>query len=442
MDSRWRRLTSAVRWTAALAFTILVVALLPPERFVPFLVAVVALQMLGFGFLAWRTDRREAIVLENVEQGLLTVDYDGLVVEGASPVLSEWLDAPDEAAPIWAWFTEVDPALTVAIERGFAMLRDPGLPRDIALLQLPESFQKEGRKISLEWRAVVPGSLLLVATDITTSDNADALDADRSDLLAGMEKVVEDRDEFQTFVRSSQELVDRLAEGVDLGAIRALRDGASAHGLEGLVDACDDAEWDLDSAAERQALVQRWNRTVGALGEAVSAPQSTLARLEGMAVEVKELADAAGIGPLDVWISHAGLVAPRSWDALWQVIHEVIREAIEQGGQASSESSAEPPMRTVLSLQIDRAGDKVGVRITDDGSSIAGPSQTAESTEATRALFGDGSGLVTLEQVAAELGGEATVEREPGHGTTISVWLPATGVRFPEGDTPSPIVLA
>src|SRR4051812_23649605 len=77
---------------------------------------------------------------------------------------------------------------------------------------------------------------------------------------------------------------------------------------------------------------------------------------------------------------------------------------------------------TRVNIHLRRLGDRVTLTIADDGDGFEAP----EAPESLEALAGVGSfGLAGMRERARLVGGDLSVESEPGDGCVISVWVPA-----------------
>jgi len=104
--------------------------------------------------------------------------------------------------------------------------------------------------------------------------------------------------------------------------------------------------------------------------------------------------------PVDLDVRSKGCLPERVEVAAYYVVSEALTNAAKHA-QAS-----------VVTVQVETAGDLVRVGIRDDG--VGG------------AHFGRGSGLVGLKDRIDALGGRMTVQSEPGAGTSLSIELPLT----------------
>jgi two-component system, chemotaxis family, sensor kinase CheA len=141
-------------------------------------------------------------------------------------------------------------------------------------------------------------------------------------------------------------------------------------------------------------------------------------------------------------------------DAMWEPMLHLVRNAIDHGIEHPSERAGKPP-RASLQIQAESIGPNVIVSVVDDGRGIdprrvreaavargllgaeaASRMTDRELTElvfvhgfSTRAQVGDlsgrGVGLDVVRDTVEALGGSASLESQPNHGTRVALSLPA-----------------
>jgi signal transduction histidine kinase len=111
-------------------------------------------------------------------------------------------------------------------------------------------------------------------------------------------------------------------------------------------------------------------------------------------------------------------------DELVQVFTNLMNNAL-QAVESAARRAGEIRVRT------SRAGDRIEVRITDNGTGIQGEhlARMFEPSFTTKTLEkGTGLGLGISRRLVRAFGGDIEVEStRPGEGTTFLVWLPAAG---------------
>ena len=139
-------------------------------------------------------------------------------------------------------------------------------------------------------------------------------------------------------------------------------------------------------------------------------------------------------GPLPV-VTDAGKVR--------QILVSLLSNAVkftESGGRVVVECGVSPVQ--LAGARLSGEGPWTYVRVRDTGSGV--PAAQAESifepfvqgeTGHTRTKGGTGLGLAISRQLARLMEGDITLESEPGRGSTFTLWLPASGLVIPPGES-------
>jgi signal transduction histidine kinase len=114
-----------------------------------------------------------------------------------------------------------------------------------------------------------------------------------------------------------------------------------------------------------------------------------------------------------------------------QILHNLLSNAIKFAEEGEVRLTARPA-----------DGDRVAFAVADTGPGIAREEQlrifdrfTQLDSSHTRRHRGTGLGLSIVKELTGLLGGEVSVESEPGHGATFIVCLPVDSSRF-DGQRP------
>ncbi|HEY1814467.1 MAG TPA: ATP-binding protein [Kofleriaceae bacterium] len=372
--------------------------------------------------LAARTHKMQ-LVFDHIDQGLLVVDLDGEIASDHSAIVEVWLGPMPASRRLADLVRTFAPARADWFALAWASLGDGLMPIELAVTQLPASFEVAGRHLAWSYKPFVPpdGSarILVVITDRT----------------AELVHAREERRERETISLFSRALRDRAgfvescAETARLVAAIEVRDGASisfardVHTLKGvasmlelasLADACHAlesslAEGDLARvAAERVAIAVRW-RELAALAEPfldrargrldvldidVSELEAALARGASAAelsqimaswrderaidrlARVAELAQSVatrlGKGPIEVAIECTSDLRLPVWLApLWSALGHAVRNAIDHGIEpAEVRAAAGKSGAARLALRAGIRGHELVVELADDGYGI------------------------------------------------------------------------
>ncbi len=383
--------------------------------------------------LATRTERM-ALVLENVEQGLVIVQPDGTLADDMSEKLHAFLGPQQPGDRLWDWVSRADASAGSWIEVGWSMLVDGFLPLEVAVEQLPKRFTKNGRVHQLAYRPLGTGDsfsgLLFVVTDVTAEAERERYESEQRELLVLFERVLKDRGGIVEFAAEATEIVDAITEedvsmNVAKRLLHTLKGNALIFGCGSLTRVCHDIEtriadsgqltmadrvelrvsWDHvreklsmlvgDSRARRfeidpkehEAVLRALrdgsarSRVVEMLEEWTLEP--TEIRLKRLADQARNLAVRLGKGTIDVRTHGNGIrLDPEPLRPFWAALLHVLRNAVDHGLESPSERAARGKnTRGAIELATRLQGDRFIVEVTDDGGGIAWDKVRARAIE-------------------------------------------------------------
>jgi HPt (histidine-containing phosphotransfer) domain-containing protein/HAMP domain-containing protein len=189
-------------------------------------------------------------------------------------------------------------------------------------------------------------------------------------------------------------------------------------------------------------------------------------RLALVAEQIERLASRLGRAKVDVICERTTLrLPPRKWSPFWSAFAHVIRNTVDHGVETADKriAAGKPPHATVR-IAITREDDLLVVRIDDDGPGLDWRTVADKAharglpwrthAELEEALFSDGLsscaesgatsgrgiGLGAVRSAVAALGGRVQLTSNPGGGTSLRCWLPAS-LLAPD-QAPRPVVAA
>lgn len=217
------------------------------------------------------------LVLDNVEQGFVTIDREARVVGAYSRIIETWLGPLQLNQCFWAPLTQKQPDAELAFSVGWEQVVDSLMPIEATLDQLPRRLKIDDRHLSLEYRPLGGETftrLLVVITDVTAIVAREASEQEARDLVNLTLKLLNDRAGFLEFVAESRRLVQQIsAPHVDAISLRrdvhTLKGNAALYGLSSVATACHLLEsalqQDEKAAAEREHLVTCWERCLATI---------------------------------------------------------------------------------------------------------------------------------------------------------------------------------
>lgn len=379
-------------------------------------------------------NRDMRLVLDNVNQGFITMSREGILAEERSAIVTRWLGPSAPQQSFLAYVGKCDPVFAEAFELGYEMLLEGFLPLGLCLDQLPKRLRHAGRELEFSYHAIQEQgaavtlhgdpttlhSLLIVINDVTAQVRHARQEADRAELLAMVQGFMSDRSGFMSFFDEVTRLV-KICHDIDTDpvtrkrALHTIKGNAALAGFGVVGDLCHRAEEQIAEGASAEAgdtvraLSARWD-TLGdtfatLLGErardVVEVQRGELmklidelpdtdvsarvtSRLSGWLLEPAErllrrlarharsLAQRLGKGEIDVEVDGGGVrIDPQRWQGLGSELVHVVRNAIDHGLESPDERRAASKRPTpLLQLRASTAGDRLIIDIEDDGRGV------------------------------------------------------------------------
>jgi two-component system, chemotaxis family, sensor kinase CheA len=370
-------------------------------------------------------NRDMRLVLDNVGQGFLTVDPDGLVSAERSAIAARWVGGYVPGKKIWEHLGELDPSGRDWFRVAWEAIGEDVLPLELSIDQLPKRWGSGPTTFALEYRPlVVEGKLtrvLVVMSDVTAQVEREQLEIEQRDFVRVFQCLRKDKKGLLEFFSEADDLVSKLVgEELPVAEVRrllhTLKGNSALFGLSALAAFCHDLESNLletDGAltgGEREQLGRVWGALAvslrGLLGgdrtdrveidqaeyEAVldaldgnGAREEIALRIKGwqfepsqtrltrLAEQARAIASRLGKGNLNVVIEPNDVqLFPGAWSAFWSAFTHAIRNAVDHGIEFSDERlAAGKPAQGQLRLTTQLLGDELVVEIADDGRGIA-----------------------------------------------------------------------
>jgi two-component system, chemotaxis family, sensor kinase CheA len=371
--------------------------------------------------------RNEAmrLVLDNVEQGLATIEPDGTLASERSRVFDTWFGEPQANDSFADQLARSDEPVRLSLKLAWEQVMEGSLPIELAIDQMPRRVEVEGRSYNLDYKPIVEREslhgALLVASDVTQELARLRSDAEQRELLTVFERVMQDRGGFIEFFQECEALVTQIVEGtlsdplLALRALHTVKGNCGLYGIGSVVEVTHRLEssiLDLGTLPSRSDLsefvlawgvfAERVRRLLGTeeavievayeeleeleAATAVRAPYARLGellerlklergivRLRRVAEQAKHLAERLGKVGLDVQVevdSHVRFPAER-WAPFWSAFVHVLRNALDHGIEAPETRTAiGKSAGGLLRLSARVAAQRLSIEISDDGRGI------------------------------------------------------------------------
>ncbi len=369
--------------------------------------------------------RGTQLILDNMGQGFLMVDVDGVVAEGRSAVVEAWLGPFPRGARIWEYIGTVDREVGMSLELGWSALKDDVLPVELVIYQMPQRLALGERHYQFSYCPILEGAqvtnMVIVISDSTVIVERERVEAAHSELVSVLHHAMKDRPGFFEFVDEANEMVQIVSSGEYanrselMRIVHTLKGNCGLVGIASFAKYCHELETRMleserplavsereqfrcawagvsarlamftgSSGAEKIEIAAAEYRALKeALAEAVPHAellkmteewryQPTSLRLERIAGQASALATRLDKGELKIVIEDNTVrIAPAKWSRFWGAFVHVVRNAVDHGIESAEERVARgKPEAGLLLLRTALVDEEVLVEIRDDGRGI------------------------------------------------------------------------
>lgn len=368
-------------------------------------------------------NRDMRLVLDNVDQGFITVDLTGAMAAERSAVVDKWLGSYAARASFAALVGRHDRAFAAMFELGLEAIHDGWMPLPLILHQMPRRLTVGARELEFSYSPVFErgalAALLVVAADVTERLAHERSELAQREATAMFASAMRDRRGFLAFFSEADQLVAAITADLhddDLLSLRrqvhTLKGNAAIFGLSSVTELCHEIESSIEALAGpprgelRDALARHWRElaqrvravvgdgktVVGddeyeslvtelvAAGVSRSVVRKVAAwRLERVETALTRLGDKARAVAerlhkpgLEVVVDGGDLlVDPRRWDRLWSELIHLVRNGVDHGIEPADLRQARGKRPTgTLVLQARMVEGSFVVTIADDGAGI------------------------------------------------------------------------
>jgi two-component system chemotaxis sensor kinase CheA len=173
------------------------------------------------------------LILNNLQEGLITIDMEGRISAESSRAINEWFGAPAVGEKLATWIGAKDAAFGEWLDLSLESVKDGFLPVEVSMGQLPKRLKSGDRSYSvnyqvmdnseagsahipLEQRSVPrvecssPEKILVIISDITDALNREAAERHQNDLMQAFQHMLRDRAGFLEFLTEADDIVRSL----------------------------------------------------------------------------------------------------------------------------------------------------------------------------------------------------------------------------------------
>ncbi len=374
--------------------------------------------------------RDMSLILDNIDQGFITVTLDGMMCGKTSAIVYQWFGTEERKNSTFAdYLRPIDANAADWFELGLESVADGFLPTEVAFEQLPRLLKIGEKTLKLEYKAVLNTveaveKIIVVISDISELVQRELSEGIQKQMLSVFEHIMRDKMGFIDFVTETEQQFGlmRKQEYTDLAHLKRLihtvKGNAGIFGLTSIADECHALEnqiveeGEVPAEAQITALLDSWSTIRTKLDELLGQGRRRMdnvikiddveyrailhAVLKGADPELianmihswklepvhnrfgslrqqaERLAKRMGKSEITVKILPNNIrVDKEHWAPFWSSLIHVIRNAIDHGLETSEEriSQGKSPAGT-LELHANVMHNELLIGIKDDGRGI------------------------------------------------------------------------
>ena len=215
------------------------------------------------------------LVLDNVDQALITLTTKGIVVGDSSRVTQEWFGPIEAGADFIERLAKINERQAKLFRFGLEDIERGLMPMEVLLEQLPAQLEVNGQHLAVHYNPIlVDGSLeriLAVVTDVTSKVERERLEADNQEIFNIFTAILTDKKGFFEFYEEAEDMIELLrSEQYNTGdaakrIIHTLKGNAGVFAMNTFARECHDVETKIAQTGESPTastlapILNRWD---------------------------------------------------------------------------------------------------------------------------------------------------------------------------------------
>ncbi len=221
-------------------------------------------------------NRDMRLVLDNVEEGFLTLSAAGIMAMEHSSILDRWFGPYGERTSFSKYIEGTNAAFSAYFDLGWEALMEGFLPLDLCIDQLPRKIEAHGSTWQVRYTPIMSSGklegLLVVVQDVTAELARRREEQEQRGIMNAFQRLMRDRAGFLAFYRETGALVQQTVERVherDMvvlkRVIHTVKGNTSMFGIEHVAALCHQLENDIAESGEPppiaalEELSRAWN---------------------------------------------------------------------------------------------------------------------------------------------------------------------------------------
>ncbi|MBN2715877.1 MAG: HAMP domain-containing protein [Deltaproteobacteria bacterium] len=377
-------------------------------------------------------NRDMRMVLENVNQGFITVRRDGVMSPEHSAIVDQWFDPYADGTTFTEFTRKVDNNFAEWFELAWEDLLEGVMPMEVILDQMPMAMNMRNRDLQFSYSAILDDhdeimGLLVVIADITEQLEYERKEAEQREILAVFRRVSQDKSGYIAYQEDARKLVNYIcAEDAanDLillkRQIHTLKGNSALFGIGSLAEICHQLEDEMadsgiaptperlnkvrevfdrllantevftsSSKESLEIAMTDYKQLLVSLEQPVPAEQvlrqvrqwllePVSRQFDRIEEQAKALAARLGKGEIEVIKEDNGVrLDPNKWTEFWSSLSHIVRNAVDHGIPDDLQGDS----HGVLTLKSVDENGKIAISIADNGNGIDWDKVKAKAAE-------------------------------------------------------------
>ena len=369
-------------------------------------------------------NRAMRLLLDNVDQGFLSVDLDGKLDEERSAIVDRWLGRPSSSDTLFSYLDRKFPGKGDYVRVAWESLHEEWMPLEMRLDQLPAELEHDDLHLGFSYQPIFDGevltTVLVIVSDMRPIIEQRRAEAEEREIVQIVRKLLANHSGFSEFLSEAAELVNAIAGNgpstvVRLRQLHTLKGNAAIFGFDSLVRLCHELEGSMQTSGadldetDKHRLSAVWQRIRGKVDQLIkgrtedtieirridlarvvanlnsgTAPaliseqirswemEPTEARFARVAEYGRALAERLEKGPVEVRVEPNEVrLDPNAWTDFWHALVHVVRNAIDHGLETPTERArAGKSASGLVVLRSKLENRQLTVEVEDDGRGI------------------------------------------------------------------------
>ncbi|MFC1642109.1 FIST N-terminal domain-containing protein [Myxococcota bacterium] len=387
-------------------------------------------------------NRDMRIVLDNVQQGLVTLDRAGVMAQGRSKAMDALLGEWPGPVRFCDYLARCSAPLGQLFGLAWEQVATGLLPLEVTTDLLPKQWMVGGRHLRFEYVPVQHSgsdsdcidAMVVVVTDATAEVAKREAEAEQKEAMEVFQRIIRDPDGVDQFAADASQMVHRLTRSdqeqerdsvVIRRLLHTLKGNCGIMGLSRVAVTCHQLEDELATwrptagltPAQGRRLLEAWRSVAKVIesfqsqrGDEIAIPRDAIRALseraargvssQQIAAEIRtllhepvrkrlvRLAESARAlacrlhkDPVEVVVQSEDLrLEQGKWSPLWNDLVHLIRNALDHGIKAPSEREGDQVLPQ-LKLEAFRQGSAFTVKVSDNGRGVDWASVAAKAAQ-------------------------------------------------------------